>query len=489
MISWMQKHNKYLIVTIWVATIAFIGAGFVGWGSYQYGSKASAIGKVGDIDISQEKFDLTYQNLYNQYNEAFKGKFDEAKAKEHGLLKQAFGNLVSQAYLLNLAKEYGIVVSDEELGNYITTIKGFYDNGVFSEVVYKTYLKNRRLKAKIFEAILKDELKVQKLMKLLDKGSLPAEVKIVASALSISDKLAYKVISQNDIEVKLDDNELKKYWEETKNQYMSSKAYELSIYWTDSKDVKVEEKDLKEFYNKNSFNYTDASGKQFSFENAKDIVTQDFKIKKSKKQALLDYVAFKKGEKKSSEKLVAEVGTPVLSKALWEVVEKANVGDILKPKVVGMKYATVQIVNIIDPKEKSFDEAKQEVSKTLTIQKRKELLESRSKETLANLDSAELQTTDWLTMSKFDNITPLNQQETLQFLQKLFTSSDKKGIITVSGNVIVYKVVDQRISSVDNNLTKSVEVDTDKIKKSVFGSNLLKVLADKYPTRKYVKGI
>ena len=82
----MQKHNKYLIVTIWVATIAFIGAGFVGWGSYQYGSKASAIGKVGDIEITQEKFDMTYQNLYNRYNDIFKGKFDEAKAKEMGLL-------------------------------------------------------------------------------------------------------------------------------------------------------------------------------------------------------------------------------------------------------------------------------------------------------------------------------------------------------------------------------------------------------------------
>jgi peptidyl-prolyl cis-trans isomerase D len=53
MISWMQKHNKYLIVTIWIATIAFIGAGFVGWGSYSYGSKVSAIAQVGDVDIKK----------------------------------------------------------------------------------------------------------------------------------------------------------------------------------------------------------------------------------------------------------------------------------------------------------------------------------------------------------------------------------------------------------------------------------------------------
>ena len=34
MITWMQKHRKYLVVTIWVSTIAFVGAGFVGWGAY-----------------------------------------------------------------------------------------------------------------------------------------------------------------------------------------------------------------------------------------------------------------------------------------------------------------------------------------------------------------------------------------------------------------------------------------------------------------------
>ena len=49
MISWMQKHNKYLVWTIWIATIAFIGAGFVGWGSYSFGSKAGNVAKVGDV--------------------------------------------------------------------------------------------------------------------------------------------------------------------------------------------------------------------------------------------------------------------------------------------------------------------------------------------------------------------------------------------------------------------------------------------------------
>ena len=57
MITWMQKHKKYLVVTIWVSTIAFVGAGFVGWGAYDFNkSRATSIAKVGNIDISYQRF-------------------------------------------------------------------------------------------------------------------------------------------------------------------------------------------------------------------------------------------------------------------------------------------------------------------------------------------------------------------------------------------------------------------------------------------------
>ncbi|WP_297524453.1 SurA N-terminal domain-containing protein, partial [Sulfurovum sp.] len=82
MISWMQKHNKYLVWTIWVATIAFIGAGFVGWGSYNFGSKASSIAKVGDIEIKQSQLNMVYSSIYERYNQMMQGKLDEKKAKE-----------------------------------------------------------------------------------------------------------------------------------------------------------------------------------------------------------------------------------------------------------------------------------------------------------------------------------------------------------------------------------------------------------------------
>ena len=54
MITWMQKHKKYLVITIWISTIAFVGAGFVGWGAYKFGAAADAIATVGETKVTYE---------------------------------------------------------------------------------------------------------------------------------------------------------------------------------------------------------------------------------------------------------------------------------------------------------------------------------------------------------------------------------------------------------------------------------------------------
>ena len=81
MITWMQRHRKYLVVTMWISAIAFVGAGFVGWGQYSYGEKATAVAKVGNVDISMRELQQSYSRLYSQYNKMFQGNFDEIKQK------------------------------------------------------------------------------------------------------------------------------------------------------------------------------------------------------------------------------------------------------------------------------------------------------------------------------------------------------------------------------------------------------------------------
>jgi peptidyl-prolyl cis-trans isomerase D len=489
MIAWMQKHNKYLVVTIWIATIAFIGAGFVGWGTYQYGSKAGAIAKVGNVMISQEKFNFTYQNLYRRYAEMAGGNFDDKKAKEAGLPKEAYRQLVTQALLLNLAGEYGVMVSERELADAIVDIPAFQEKGVFNRKVYMTFLNSRGMKAKSFEAILKDDLKIEKLMRMLNKGSVPFETDIISSAFGVKDRIDYQVLTVSDLNVSTGgkEREIRIYWEKNRDRYRTKRIYRLSILWTDLSDLNASMADLREFYRKNSFNYTDAGGKELDFEKARSSVERDYRIKKGKKKALLDYIALKKGRKKVSETVDLPENDPLLPQEVWQKIKQNAAGDIIKPKPVGGRYATVMIEKVIPSREMSYREARTEVESDWLEMSKKKALE---KAAVWLLKSGRKlgKSSGYLSLAQSETLEPLSQQESLQFLQKLFTSDKKEGIIEVHGKKIIYRITGQKMEGLAAKEMKKVKNMANRIKKAGFEQALLHELSGRYPVKSFVKG-
>lgn len=489
MISWMQKHNKYLVWTIWVATIAFIGAGFVGWGSYSFGSKAGNVAKVGDIEIKQTKLNMVYSSLYNQYNEAMQGQLDEKTAEEMGLIKQAFAQLATQAKILNFAKDLGIIASDAEVAARLQNIRWFQKDGVFNKEIYDGYLKSQRLRANVFEETLREELIIQKTLALLTVDTLPLEEEAIAAALNVSDKLAYKVLTNDDLDFVLDEAKVKAFWEMQKENFLTTKSYELSIVWTESKESPVTEDEVKTHYEANSFNFTDETGKQLPFEEAKLLATKDLKIKKTKKTAQKAYIAFKKGELDKSEKMTLPLGDARLTDELWNALQESSAGDILKPKVVGESYATVKIENIVLPRVKNYEEAEEEVTALYADQAKKEALYTLAETTLKDFNQSDAIISDFVKLEENVNLEPLNNQESLQFLQKLFTSSKEKGIISVFDKVIVYNVLEQKLMPMDVNQTDFVKSTAGQLKQNTFESNLIKMLDKKYPTEVYMGGL
>lgn len=489
MISWMQKHNKYLVWTIWVATIAFIGAGFVGWGSYSFGSKAGNVAKVGDIEISQSKLNMLYSDIYNDYNQRMQGQLDEAKAKELGLVQQAFSIIATQTKVLNFAKENGIIVTDEEVAETLKHIKLFQKNGQFNKEIYDRYLKSRRMTAKTFETTLREELTISKTLDLLTVEAMPFEEKVVASAINIADKIAYKVLTLNEIEVEIKDSELQAYWEENKNNFMTPREYTLSILWTESTDTAITEDELQKYFTENSFNYSDQEGKQLTLEEARTSVTDDLKLKKSKKEAQKAYIAFKKGEVSSNETLTLPVNDMRLPAEIWEEIRQTSVGEILKPKVVSSRYATVKIEEVIEPRVKTFEEAQEEARTMYTANKRQERLQALAEKAVQNFDDINTTTSGFLTLNQNVNLAPLNPEESLQFVRKLFTSTEEKGMISVVDKVVIYRILEQKVMPVDENQTAMVKQTVDQLKKGIFENNFLQMLDKKYPVEVYVQGL
>jgi len=483
MISWMQNNNKFTVIVMWIAALSFILAGAIG-GSM--GITSNSIGKVGDIELKKDKFQMEYSNLFSRYNQMMQGKFDEAKAKQMGLQQQVINNMATEAKILNLAKEFGIVVTDKEAAKQLASYPAFQKDGIFDRTAYDTYIKNSGLSNELFENNLKDQLLIEKTFKLLNTKGLKNEYKAFQLAFEVADKLKYTVLSNADVSVSIDDKKLKEFWEARKEQFKTPKTYTLEVQWTETNNTEVTDKEVKEYFDKHRFNYTNKEGKIADFQDVKTWVEEATKVAKSKKTALKRYVQFKKGELKADETLTLAINTPKLSKVLWSAIQSKSINDILKPKVVGNRYASVKITNIVNPVTKTFTEVKDEITPIYQEEAKKEALLSLSEKKLTNIDKLDTNVSTFITLNNAQkqNI-GLNPQETSFFVSKLFTSQEEKGIIPIGSKVMVYKIIEQKLIPLESNETNIMQENADKVKNQSFQSALMKVLDKKYPTKLY----
>jgi len=489
MISWMQKHNRYLVWTIWIATIAFIGAGFVGWGSYQFGANGGKIAKVGDITIEQSRFDMAYRNLYNQYNQQLQGKLDDKKAKEIGIDKQAFAIVRTQTQILNLAKQYGIVVSDKEVANALESFEGFKNNGKFDKAVYEQYLQSQNIKAKVFEDMIKDELIINKLIALLYTNTSEFEDKAVSMPLGISDQIAYSILTSKDVSISIDDDKLQQYWSKNKQNYVHPEKYSIEILWTPTDNINITQEELEAFYKTNANKFIAQDGKQLPLAAVVPLITQELRIQKAEKTAQREYIDYKKAKIHASEKIAIFANDSKIPPEIISEIDKLNNGDILKPRVIGDRYATIKLISKTSPQTMTFDEAKTNLTQDYSKEASKNALQTLAKNTLKNFDTNSAQAVKWVSLKGNDNALSLGNEENLQFLQELFTSQKEKGIINLSGKVVVYKIIAQRVIPSDNKEAQMINQSVSELKRKLLEVNLLKQLDKDFSTDVYVKGL
>ena len=484
MISWMQNNNKFTVIVMWIAALSFILSTAVIGGSA--GLRSNNIGQVGDIKLSKDTFQMEYSQLFERYNQMMQGKFDEKQAKQMGLQSQVIRNMAAQAKLLNLAKEFGIIVTEEEAAKELASYPAFQTDGKFDRKIYDTYLQNRGLSHETFETNLMNQLSIQKTFKLLNAETLENEYNAFKVAFEVADKLKYTLLTNKDVNISIDDKKLKEFWEPRKEQYKTATQYTLEVQWTETKDTPVTDKEVEEYYNKNRFNYTDKDGKILEFKEVKEWVKEATKVAKSKKTALKRYVQLKKGELSADETLTLNINDQKLSKKLWQEISNHAKGELIKPKVVNNRYASVKIVNIVEPITKTFEEVKAIIAPIYQIEAEKKELFILAKEKLTNIDKEALNVSNFITLENIEQQNfGINKQETSNFISKLFTSEEEKGIIPIGSKVMVYKIIEQKLIPLENNETKKVRESANMVKNQSFQSSLMKMLDKKYPTELY----
>lgn len=449
----MQKHKKWLIVTIWVSAIAFIGAGMVNWGSYGFGSSNDKVARVGDIDIYLAEFQREYARILNEFSQIsqFGGMLDEAQAKQFGIPQMALQRLIQQTQILNLANDLGLVVSDKEVGEEIVNAKVYVDDkGEFSQEVYRKALKEQGMSPSEFEEMVRKILTTQKLfsvMNITQAGPMlpisSSEMAALEMANAVRDRLRVEILPMDKVNVEIKDDELKAFWEKNAENWKSPMEFKVEYILVPFASQNPTDEDLTKHYQDFKSDYLDENGNLLSFEESKEKLIKDVQKIQAESVAKREYRDLKNESKKGeilslkeNERFFVKNGVDLVI----EDMKAAQVGQVLKPIEVDKGFVTLRILDKKSSVQKSFEEAKAEAKVLFESSKKKERLLALAKERVKNFQGTDIGFVD-----RFYNgvILTLDDRQKMSFLSHLFSSKQKEGYVMLEDKAVLYRIVEQ----------------------------------------------
>jgi peptidyl-prolyl cis-trans isomerase D len=483
MITWMQRHKKWLITTIWVSTIAFVGAGFVGWGSYDFGKSQGAVALVGNKEVKFSALQNEYNNVYNQYSKMFGGQFNQEMAEKLKLQDVALNAIIQKYLLLNYADELGLDATKKDIAKELVQMDAFVVNGKFDKATYIKVLSQNRTTPADFEERIKEDIILRKVQDLFITETSQEELVNLSKLFMLEDELKIKIIDGATLNPQIDDNMIKTYWEKNKNKYMSEPSYEIQTYTTAIDNTKTHsDEDIKAYYDINKFDYTKEDGKLQTLEEAKDKINFDLNAKASKKVALKAYLKLKKNTKEFTNTISLYESKFPYDKEVIQNIKNAKVGTVLKPFVYNKEFIIAKLVKKVDPKPLSFEKAKNLAKNDLANSLKQTALQDSANKELKNFTGENI---GFISSKSAANIKGLTLQEAQQFLTKLFTSSSKTGIITINNKAIVYEILQSKLGDDLLATQRSIKDSIQKLKSNEIMKNLLEKLRMKYEVYSY----
>jgi len=438
MLSSMQKNKKWLLPTIWISTIAFVGAGFVGWGSYNPSTNSSAIATVGDKEVSIKALQNEYSHLYSQYQQAFGKQFNKELADKLNLEKTAYDNVIQRYLLLNLSDDIGFSVSDEEVYLELLKVKAFQDkSGKFDRNIYKKVLKMNRTTPSDFEEQIKIDLKLQKVQDVYEAKLNQKTLENLNKLYFSQDKVSINIIDEKDIEVNVLDDELLKFYEKNKNNYMSDTTYKINI------------------------------EKIIIGDNEKD----------SKKTALRKYLKLKKGNDKFTNTEIVTKDMLSLSNEQKDLVFASSIDTIIKPIKIGNEFVIYQLKEIIKPKPLSYEKVSQKIKQDLIASKKQEIVNKKVNDLLKEFKGKDI---GYISKEEVLQIDNLNNEEVIALMKKISSSTNKVDFLKLDGKTVVFNITDTKLASYDKSKDKYIENTLKQIVNNETMTSIVKNLETKY---------
>ncbi|NLY03431.1 MAG: hypothetical protein GXZ15_01095 [Campylobacter sp.] len=485
MINWMQKHKKKLVPAIWVSTIAFVGAGFVGWGAYNKGfDNSQIVAKVGKTKISVSELQQKYNNLYSYLDTITDGGMSQEQANAINLDQVALAEIIEETMKVNFAQELGIGATDKDVADYLLVSPEFQVDGFFNKDVYLNALKRVGIKPKDFENTLRKKIVIDKLNYSLNLPVTKVDLEAITSSYFIEDKISVEIIELNPDDINVTEDEVKEYWEANKEIFQTPIIYDVDALFI-SADGDASIKEIEKYWEDNKNLYINLDDTIKTFDEAKEEVSKDYKLNILKDDALKQYIALKKGEIDTNMELsISENNHTFPMNELTSV----TAGEFVKPFEYDNGYIITKITKINPPRDMTYEEAAKiakDIYKTVKAEKE---LDKLAKETLENFNGKDL---GYVTRDSRIAYGGINESEFSVFLNELFNRSNiKDDYIKLENKIIVYKITEQKLVNNEKmqEYKDSLSQSAFAIKNTELTDNILQALQNRYKIKQLYKG-
>lgn len=504
----MQKHRKWLVVTIWISTIAFVGAGGIWAVNGNISFSGDSVARVGDIKISNGQYQRLYGNIYNEYMQNLQGNFDEAKAKELGLPAQTLQRLVARAQLLSFAKDLGLQVRDDEILQHLQENTNFQADGVFDKATYTDLLTKNGWRIDEYERELSDDILINKLLDALN-SSIPKASALEALSfelpLSIQDKLELKVLAKPS--VNLSEEQIKQYWESNKDKWQKESLYNIEFIKFPTSEQTITQEEIDEEANEEYKRMLKGEEQNNELlDSIKQELTKTLPRQKALRAANRAYTPFSDGEINGSAiqshlkiNVVLEnsnvvsketdIGNDIkLNSESIEALKSATNGQVLKPIEQSYGFVLLKLQDKTKPTPKEFDEAKNEAKAELMHQKQEEALKQEGQKQLENFKGIDVGfyslSMDSISQNQVQSLqqagfTPEQLNLLPEVLTEIFSTQQKNGFINMGEFGVLYRVLEQRMDTTKNPQFAD-RVGTEYFNQELFGSILESYINEKY---------
>ncbi len=236
-----EKTNSWPAKIVF-ALLIFVFS-FFGIEGYFQSHADTSVAKVGDYKISQHDFQDQLNQLRERLSRQQGDKYDPSYVEQPKVKQQVLDQMIDRRLVSQAAKNMGLVVSQQQLRDYIANEKAFQVNGRFDKTTYVELLRANRMTPQDYQQQVQSQLEVQQLPQMIQQTELVTKADLdqyLSLSMQTRDIHYVELPSPSLDNAKVSDAAVKAYYKAHQSDFMTKEKVSLNYIDLDASQMHVD---------------------------------------------------------------------------------------------------------------------------------------------------------------------------------------------------------------------------------------------------------